>query len=83
MVLSPNMTRIIENAIEIADGNLPKLQEHFERVMGRESIIENYIAPWAEEAEQLWENLQQDGNEHDYYDFIDNFAKQKIEELKR
>ena len=49
--MESRITRIIENAIEIADENLPKLQENFERVMSRESIIENYIIPWAEEAE--------------------------------
>jgi ferritin len=74
-------TRIIENAIEIADGKLPKLQEHFERSMSRESIIENYIAPWAEEAEQLWGELQSEGKEHDYYNFIDLFVEQKIKAL--
>lgn len=74
-------TRIIENAIEIADGKLPKLQEHFERSMSRESIIENYIAPWAEEAEQLWKEPQKNGEEHDYYNFIDSFAEQKINAL--
>ena len=73
--------RIIENAIEIADGHLPELQEHFEQLMGRESIIENYIAPWAEEAELAWEKLQQDGEEHDYYEFIDQFAERKIKDL--
>lgn len=81
--MESRITRIIENAIEIADENLPKLQEKFERVMSRESIIENYIIPWAEEAELLWETLLKNGKEHDYYIFIDNFAKQKIEELKR
>ena len=79
--MESRITRIIENAIEIADGTLPKLQEHFERRMSRESIIENYIAPWAEEAEQLWEKLQEDGEEHDYYSFIDSFAEKKIKAL--
>lgn len=79
--MESRITRIIENAIEIADGNLPKLQEHFERIMSRESIIENYIVPWAEEAEKLWEELQKDGKEHDYYNFIDSFAEQKIKAL--
>lgn len=79
--MESQITRIIENAIEIADGNLPKLQEHFERSMSRESIIENYIVPWAEEAEQLWGELQKDGEEHDYYNFIDSFAEQKINAL--
>ncbi len=79
--MGTRITRIIENAIEIADGNLPKLQEHLERNMSRESIIKNYIAPWAEEAEQLWEELQKDGEEHDYYNFIDSFAEQKINAL--
>lgn len=79
--MESQIARIIEDAIEIADGNLPKLQEHFERSMSRESIIENYIAPWAEEAEQLWKELQKDGEEHDYYNFIDSFAEQKINAL--
>lgn len=79
--MESQITRIIENAIEIADGNLPKLQEHFERSMSRESIIENYIAPWAEEAEQLWGELQSEGKEHDYYNFIDLFVEQKIKAL--
>ncbi len=57
------------------------MQEHYERIMGRESIIEKYIAPWAEEAEQLWEKLQEDGEEHDYYNFIDLFAEQKLKAL--
>lgn len=49
------LSRIIENAIEIADGNLTKLQDHFENSMGRASIIENYIVPWAYEAEEVLE----------------------------
>lgn len=79
--MGTRIAQIIENAIEIADGNLPKLQEHFERSMSRESIIENHIVPWAEEAEQLWEELQEDGEEHDYYNFIDSFVEQKIKAL--
>ena len=81
LIMESRITRMIENAIEIADGSLPKLQEHFERSMSRESIIENYIAPWAEEAERLWEELQKDGEEHDYYNFIDLFVEQKIKAL--
>ncbi len=49
--------------------------------MSRESIIENYIVPWAEEAEKLWEELQKDGKEHDYYNFIDLLVEQKIKVL--
>ena len=79
--MGTRITRIIENAIEIADGNLIKLQEHYERSMSRESIIENYIVPWAEEAERQWEKLQKDGEEHDYYNFIDSFTEQKIKAL--
>lgn len=74
-------SRLIENAIEIADGNLPKLQDHFEKQMGRGSIIENYIVPWAYEAERLWEESSGCNREKDYYVFIDNFALRKMSEL--
>lgn len=75
------ISRLIENAIEIADGNLPKLQDHFEKQMGRGSIIENYIVPWAYEAEKLWEDSLNLNEEKDYYVFIDQFANKKMNEL--
>lgn len=74
------MLRIVENAIEIADGNLPILQDRFQQIMGRQSIIANYIFPWSIEAEKQWEKLLELNEEKDYYDFIDQFAKQKIAE---
>ena len=74
------VSRIIENAIEITDGNLPTLQNHFSDIMGRSSIIENFIVPWAIEAEREWENIMELDEEMDYYDFIDKFVEQKMEE---
>lgn len=75
------VSRIIENAIEIADGNLPILQNHFINTMGRRSIIENFIIPWAIEVEREWENIMELDAEIDYYDFIDKLIEQKMEEL--
>lgn len=75
------ITRIVENAIEISDGNLTKLQNHFEKIMGRGNIIENFIVPWACEAERLWEESSTLNEEIDYYDFIDQFTLKKMEEL--
>ena len=75
------LIRIVENAIEIADGNLSILQNRFQQMMGRQSIIENYILPWAIEAEEQWEKSLEFDKEKDYYEFIDQFTKQKIEKL--
>lgn len=75
-------SRLIENAIEIAEGNLPKLQDLFDKQMGRGSIIENYIVPWAYEAERLWEESSVCNTDKDYYVFIDNYASKKMSELR-
>lgn len=75
-------SRLIENAIEIAEGNLPKLQDLFDKQMGRGSIIENYIVPWAYEAERLWEESSVCNTDKDYYVFIDNYASKKMLELR-
>jgi hypothetical protein len=75
------ISRLIENAIEIADGNLPKLQDYFEKTMGRASIIQYFIVSWAYEAEKLWGETSLLSEEKDYYDFIDKFTSKKMEEL--
>ena len=75
------ISRLIENAIEISSGHLPELQERFDKQMGRGSIIENYIVPWAYEAECLWGEMLVHDGEEDYYEFIDNYASRKIAEL--
>lgn len=74
------ISKIIENAVEIATNNILLLQDKFEGLMGRGSIIANYIVPWSIEAESLWENTC-NHDELDYYDFIDDFANKKIKEL--
>lgn len=71
---------IIENAIEIADRHLPKLQDHFDGIMGRGNIVANYISEWAVEAESLWNEYSKD-DRRDYYAFIDNFSDKKMEKL--
>lgn len=68
-------TRLIENSIEISNNVLQELVE----LLGRPNIVPNYIEPWAREAEQRWlENEEYD----EYYDFIDKFSKEKLNEVK-
>ena len=72
-----------ENAIEITNDCIEKLQDHFrERALPRGEIIQNYIIPWAQEAETLWETLKSSDNddlwELPYYDFIDEFSRIKL-----
>lgn len=74
------ISKIIENAVEIATNNILLLQDKFEGSMGRSNIIANYIVPWSIEAENLWENTCHH-DDIDYYDFIDGFANKKINEL--
>ena len=71
------LSRIIENAIEIADGKMVWLQEQFEGQMERGSIIASIITPWAIEAERIWQDLEEKGSDIDYYTFIDKFVTQK------
>jgi len=75
---APQLSRIIENAIEIADGKMVWFQERFEGQMGRGSIIANFITPWAIEAEQIWQALLEKDSDIDYYTFIDKFVTQKM-----
>ena len=72
------LSRIIENAIEIADGKMVWLQERFEGQMERGSIIASIITPWAIEAEKIWQALEEKESDIDYYTFIDKFVTQKI-----
>ena len=72
------LSRIIENAIEIADGKMVWLQERFEGQTGRGSIIASIITPWAIEAEKDWQALEEKESDIDYYTFIDKFVTQKI-----
>ena len=71
------LSRIIENAIEIADGKMVWLQERFDGQMGRGSIIASIITPWAIEAEKVWQAIEEKESDIDYYTFIDKFVTQK------
>ena len=75
------ISRLIENAIEIADDNLVTLQEHFGKIMGRHGVLMNYIVPWALEAENEWKKAQKHDEDRDYYEFIDCYTSKKMEEL--
>ena len=72
------LSRIIENAIEIADGKMVWFQERFEGQMGRGGIIASIITPWAIEAEKVWQTLEEKESDIDYYTFIDKFVTHKI-----
>lgn len=78
-----DVDRVGENAIEIAFNILEKMQELDTRNLGRGGLISNYIMEWAKEAEQLLKNPDFESDEISYYDFIDQFSKQKLDEFKR
>ncbi len=76
------MERIIENAVEIASGCLPALQENKDStnpILGRDGLIRQYIIPWAVDAEKEYQNAIAGGEEVPYYDFIDDFAAKEFE----
>lgn len=77
-----DVDRVGENAIEIAFNVLETMQELDTRNLGRGGLISNYIMEWAKEAEQLLKSPDYDSDEISYYDFIDQFSKQKLEEFK-
>ena len=74
---------VAENAIEIAMNCLESLQERLD--MGRDTILRQYILPWAQEAESTWQTLKTEQAPADfdtpYYDFIDDFSHKKEAEL--
>lgn len=73
-----------ENVIELACQCIEELQNHFRGTpVTRLSIIRDYIIPWAKEAEEEWQSLCRAGCDemYQYYDFIDKFARRKLEGL--
>ena len=73
-----------ENTIELAGQCIEELQNHFRGTpVTRQSIIRDYIIPWAKEAEEEWQRVCLAGNDemYQYYDFIDDFARRKKKEL--
>lgn len=77
-----DVDRVGENAIEIAFNILEAMQELDTCNLGRGGLISNYIMEWAKEAEQLLKSPYFESDEISYYDFIDQFSKQKLEEFK-
>ena len=76
-----NTLRIAENVVEIADTCLVPLQEHFENSFGRDTIVRNYIYPWAIEAEAILSSDEYDFEEMTYYEFMDIFTDKKLNEV--
>ena len=78
--ITENTKRVIENCIELSFNAMSYLQDTLD--IGRDAIVNNYIIPWAMEAENEYqEKLTADG-QCSYYDFIDEFAQRKMDELK-
>ena len=68
---------ISENVLEIAESVIEELQDLFPQ-FSRHNILQTYIYEWALEAEEKITSTFVE----DYYEFIDNFAKEKLNELK-
>ena len=79
MQIEEKSMRIIENAIELASDCIEALQEHCN--VGRDSLIHNYIIPWAIEAESTYQSQIAIKADVPYYDFIIKFGEMKLMEV--
>lgn len=79
---------MVENAIEIAFEKLEELQELLnvgDGLSTRQSVIHDYIIPWAVEAEEAYRKKEKEvGRENmEYYDFVSEFAEAKTAVLRK
>lgn len=72
-------SRVQQNAIEISMTILGQMEEI--SGLSRATLIDFYIEKWAREAEIEWLGSQFEAN-CEYIDFIEGFAKKKLEEFK-
>lgn len=81
MSVDEMISRLQENAIEIAMNDLQEMQKI--TTLSRCTLINNYIHDWAKEAELEWIGIWVDkGYCDEFIDFIDEFSARKLKEFK-
>ena len=78
---------VMENVANIATGYMCKIGDILEgnpaTACGSDTVVRDYIIPWAWEAQQEYERTQGEREANgDYYDWLDAFCDAKIEKLR-